>query len=252
MKKLFILLFANAAIISCKKSGSENPPHQPAEEKGYVTGKVIDTKGNPVKGASVYIDNTIFYNSGINTSTDENGNNKIKSEMGSYRAYAELMTTFNGHQFKIQFHPDNYDAFSGVDGAVRNFQWKLTGEKPFNPGTYYGGLVTLYKDPDSDMYDAENVEFTFTPVGNLIDGSEGQVITKQCGTPYSPTYYYIPDIPIGRYKITATYKPTGQQLKVRNGRNFNDAFANNATLDFYGTDAPVGAENNMYIEYTDK
>jgi hypothetical protein len=252
MKKLFILLFASATVAGCSKSVSGDSPEQPEEQKGYVTGKVTDTKGNPVNGVSVYIDNTIFYNSGINATTDANGNYKVRSELGSYRAYAEMKTTFNGHEFKIQFHPDNYDAFSGEEGAVRNFQWKLTGEKPFNPGTYYGGLVTLYKDPNSEMNDAENIAFTFTPAGNLIDGSQGKVITKQCGAPYSPTYYYIPDIPIGRYKITAVYKPTGKQLKVRNARNFEDAYTDAVTLDFYGTDAPLGAENNMYIEYTDK
>src|SRR5690349_15900349 len=214
MKKLFLVLVTGASLMSCSKSVGNNPPdssdqHEdpPKEQKGYVTGKVTDTKGNPLSGVKVYIDNTIFYNSGIGTTTDANGNYKIKGQQGAYRAYAEMTITFNNHPFKIEFHPDNYDAFAGEDGAVRNFQWKLTGERPFNPGTYYGGYATLSKDPGGDLYDAENIEFTFTPVGNLIDGSTGEKLVKSCGAPYSQTYYYIMDIPIGRYEITAVYKP---------------------------------------------
>ena len=230
MKKFLIVLITGASMISCSKNVSSNPPespqsHQdpPKEEKGYITGKVTDMKGNPMAGAKVYIDNTIFYNSGISTTTDANGKYRIKGEQGAYRAYAEMTTTFNNHPFKIQFHPDNYDAFSGEEGAVRNFQWKLTGEKPFNPGVYYGGYATLSKDPGGEMYDAENIEFTFTPVGNLIDGSAGSAVVKSCGAPYSPSYYYVMDIPIGRYMVSAVYKPTGRPVKLRDGRNFAGA-----------------------------
>jgi hypothetical protein len=259
MKKTLIALIAGVSLISCSKNVNSNPPdssqHQqdpPKEEKGYITGQVTDTKGKPVAGVNVYIDNTIFYNSGIGITTDANGKYKVKGQPGAYRAYAEMTMTFNNHPFKIQFHPDNYDAFSGEDGAVRNFQWKLTGERPFNPGTYYGGYATLSKDPSSDMSDAENIEFTFKPVGNLIDGSTGKTIVKSCGAPYSQSYYYVLDIPIGRYEVSAVYKPTGKTVKLRDGRSFDDAFSETVTLDFWGEDAPLGAPNNMYIEFTDK
>jgi hypothetical protein len=259
MKKILIVLITGASMISCSKNVNSNPPdspqhHQdpPKEQRGYITGKVTDTKGNPMAGVKVYIDNSIFYNSGIGTTTDANGNYKVKGEPGAFRAYAEVTKTFNNHTFKILFHPDNYDAFSGEDGAVRNFQWKLTGERPFNPGTYYGGYATLSKDPESEMYDAENIEFTFTPVGSLIDGSTGETIVKSCGDPNSQSYYYVLDIPIGRYDVSAIYKPTGKPVKLRNGRNFNDPFTGTVTLDFYGEDAPLGAPNNMYIQFTDK
>src|SRR5690349_15962394 len=134
MKKTLIALIAGVSLISCSKNVNSNPPDSsqqqqdpPKEEKGYITGQVTDTKGKPVAGVNVYIDNTIFYNSGIGITTDANGKYKVKGQPGAYRAYAEMTMTFNNHPFKIQFHPDNYDAFSGEDGAVRNFQWKLTG-----------------------------------------------------------------------------------------------------------------------------
>jgi hypothetical protein len=259
MKKVITVLIAGVSLISCSKNVNSNPPDSsqqqedpPKEVKGYVTGKVTDTKGNPLSGVKVYIDNTIFYNSGIGTTTDAKGTYKVKGEPGAYRAYAEMTKTFNGHPFKIEFHPDNYDAFSGEDGAVRNFQWKLTGERPFNPGTYYGGFATLSKDPDSELYDAENIAFTFKPVGPLIDGSTGETIVKSCGGPNSQSYYYVLDIPIGRYEVSAIYKPTGKTLKLRDGREWSGAFSETVTLDFYGEDAPLGAANNMYITFTDK
>lgn len=44
---------------------------------------------------------------------------------------------------------------------------------------FYGGTVYLYPDPDNDIRDSENIEFTFTHVANLIDGNPGQVIVRK-------------------------------------------------------------------------
>jgi hypothetical protein len=64
------------------------------------------------------------------------------------------------------------------------------------------------------MYDVENIEFTFTPDGPLIDGSTGSVIKAKCGAPRSESYSKINDIPLGRYIVTAKHLPSGKTLKL--------------------------------------
>lgn len=209
MKKLLLLAFLLAS--SCETTNAPG-----ASGQKYVQGKVTDTKGNPVPGARIIVDNTIYYNSGTTGTTDANGNYRIPVEIGSWRVYAEIDRTFNGKSFKkLEMHPDRDNAFAGADGATVNFQWKLEGEKPAPLVGFYGGTAYLYADSDSGVYDSENVEFTFKPLGHLIDGNPGRVIVRKGGKPNSGTYSQVPDIPVGRYSVTARHLPSGKILKVR-------------------------------------
>ncbi len=202
------VLFAN----SCDKVDTDLP----IPDKKYVKGKVTDTKGNPIQGAKIIVDNTIYYNSGTTGITDVNGNYEIAVGIGSWRVYAEIDITFEGKNFKkLDMHPDRDNAFAGVDGATVNFQWKLEGEKPAPLVGFYGGTAYLYADSESEIYDSENIEFTFAPIGNLIDGNSGEVIKRKGEQPNSGTYSQVVDIPIGKYTVTAKHVPTGKILKLR-------------------------------------
>jgi len=220
-------------------------------EAGFVKGTVINAKGEPLSGVKIYVDNSIFYNSGISGTTDAEGHYKIKTPQGSWKVYAEMPVTYNSVTYKVELDPGIWESFAGVDGAIRNFTWSLTGEKPFNPGSYFGGLVKIFKDPDSDIYDVENIEFTFTPVGNLIDGSQGQTITRKCGAPQTDFYSLIHDIPIGRYQITAKYLTTGQQLKLHNDYFYNQPYETAPTLDFFGQSSGANCTDCMYLAYSE-
>jgi len=235
---------------SCQESEELNTTEEP--EVGYVTGKVTDALGNNLQGVKIYVDNTIFYNSGISTTSNANGIYKIKTPQGSWKVYAEMERIFNGTTYKIYLDPNTFDSFPGDEGAIRNFVWRLTGEKPFNPGSFYGGLVKLYKDPDCDIYDMQNIEFTFTPVGPLIDGTQGSVIVRKCGLPNTDFYSLIHDIPIGRYKITAKYLATNQQLKLRNDYILNQPYELAPVIDFFGISSGANTSDSMYLAYTDK
>lgn len=215
MKQLLFLSLFFAG--SCQKSGAITDPGA-GDNKGqkYVQGKVTDTKGNPVPGARIIVDNTIYYNSGTTGVTDDKGNYKIPVEIGSWRVYAEIDRSFNGKNFKkLQMHPDKDNSFAGAEGATVNFQWKLEGEKPAPLVGFYGGTAYLYPDPSNEIRDSENIEFTFTPIGNLIDGNPGQVIVRKGGQPQTSTYSQVPDIPIGKYNVSAKHLISGKQLKLR-------------------------------------
>lgn len=236
--------------LSCKEN--DELEDSVSTEAGYVAGQATDSRGNSLSGVKIYVDNSIFYNSGILATTNEDGIYKVKTPQGLWKVYAEMEKTYNGITYKIDLDPDTFDSFPGEEGAIRNFTWRLTGEKPFNPGSFYGGLVKLYKDPDSDIYDMHNIEFTFTPVCLLIDGTEGEVITRKCGLPNTDFYSLIHDIPIGKYKITAKYLVTGEQLKLRNDYIQDQLYELSPVLDFFGKSSGANTSDSMYLAYTEK
>jgi hypothetical protein len=235
----------------CIESVKENPlPDGGARpEKGALVGRITDTQGNPMPGILVYAGNALHANSGLMGSSNANGRYKVPLRTGSWRAYAFLEREYNGRTYKIDLHPDTYDAFDG-DGAVRNFQWRLTGENPSGPGTCYGGTVQLAFDPGGGHDDIHNVDVTLTPVGPLIDGSTGQPLTRRCpDDPRDPHYSYLTDVPIGRYQVTARYRPTGKALRVRNVDDVSQPYREAFTLDFWGTTSPRGCTNCVAIQF---
>ncbi|WP_234734849.1 carboxypeptidase regulatory-like domain-containing protein [Tellurirhabdus bombi] len=238
----------------CSKNGGGPEPDDANGGKltpGYTVGKAVDARGNPLEGVSIILDNTLLYNSNLVGTTDKNGTYRIKTSGSTWKALAEIRRTYNGKSYRLSLTPDNIDGYAGADGAVRNFQWNLSGEQPDNPGLFYGGSVSVNKDIESQLYDVENLEFTFTPVGELIDGSTGKILTLRTGDPHTEHYGSIPDVPIGRYKITAVHKPTGQKVKVRN-RNGTYTGDGAATLDFYGETGPWACTNCMVLDYKEQ
>ncbi|MCG2616026.1 carboxypeptidase-like regulatory domain-containing protein [Terrimonas sp. NA20] len=209
-----ILLFI--VLLSCSKKdkgsgGGEEP------QKGYASGKITNADGSPWPGVKVIVENTLFYNTYVAAVSDEKGAYKVKlPSSGTYHATADIEKTYNGKKYTLRLHPDNDDPF-GTNGAVRNFTFKLTGAYPDGLG-YYGGTVIVDKDVMSELYDSENVELTLTPVGKLIDGSQGQTLKLRPGQPRTDNYGKLVDVPIGRYNVSAVHisGSTRRPLKLQN------------------------------------
>src|SRR5689334_795607 len=148
-----------------------------------------------------------FFNSGAQTTSDENGNYKIKiPAINSLRAYARTLVNYNGKPYLVSLDPDHPQSFTSEDAVTCNFRWKLTGPVPGSsaPDDYYGGTVTIYASssnlpfPANDLAAQGNIEFKFEPQGVLIDGSAGQTVTAHAAP---PNYSYLYDIPVGKYKV---------------------------------------------------
>jgi hypothetical protein len=239
------LLLGGLLLGACEKAGNE--PGAPSN-KGHMTGKVTDAKGKPIKGATIIADNTLIYDSNAEGVSGEDGTYRIQTPGNfTYRAYAEIKRNYNGRHYRLELKPNEEGAFAGEEGAVRDFEWVLSGKIEDEPGLHYGGTVYADEAVMSQLYDGENVEFTFTPVGSLIDGSTGQVIKRRLDPDYNNE---LRDIPIGKYKITAVHKPTGKALKVRERRNGEYTADGSVTLDFYGEESPLTCNNCMSIEYS--
>ncbi|WP_461534126.1 carboxypeptidase-like regulatory domain-containing protein [Sinomicrobium sp.] len=200
-------------------------------ETGYARGKVVDTEGDPIAGAKIYLYNTEFKDSYLQATTKKDGTYKIKLHTGSWVAYACFKKEYNGETYSIQLYPDNNDSLS-EEGGIRNFRWRLARTDPENEAYFYGGQLTvLTVDRFEDDY--EDIELIFNPVGLLIDGSKGRKFRLKYGDPHWEEYGYIKDIPIGRYMLTAVLKKDSAEipLSIQNWYTKGD-FVSTFQLDF--------------------
>jgi hypothetical protein len=171
-----------------------------------VTGTVVDAAAGRSPASRFYADNTLFYNTNAIGYTDAQGRYEIdvRQPIGTWRMGAHLKREYNGRTYRFDLHPDNDRAFPGVDGAVRNFDWRLSGETP--NGGRYGARAYVYVNEAADrdiMTQYKDVEVTFTPVGPLADGSAGRAMTVRLAT------FRVEDVPLGRYAVTARWVPAG-------------------------------------------
>jgi hypothetical protein len=225
---LMLMLALSLAACETATGGPDPPPNpNPGLEPYLAKGRVVDPQGHPLAGVKIIVDNTVFYNSAVTGTTDAQGSYEIRVGDGSWRVYAEMRREYNGRTYKIDLAPDTFDAFAGMDGAVRNFTWKLTGKKPEPLVGYFGGSILVFGD---ELYDVENVELTLTPVGPLIDGSAGETVIRWPNGPDVSPPSEAEDIPLGRYEVSAAHLPSGEALLV--GSAACDGYAASRTIDF--------------------
>jgi len=225
MHLLMLLLLISYSLSACKKD--TNPP--PTSAAGYVTGKITDAAGHPLQGVKVTIEHTVWQDSYVFATTDNNGNYKVAipaEPAGDWTAKAQITKSAYGQEYTFDLAPGNTDAFDRNSAVVRNFTWKLSGERP-EAGTYYGAHVDLYQfGTDVPM---EDVKLVFTPLENtLIDGSPAATIERKvedvAGT------YIAKDIPMGKYTVKAVVP--GKTLLLDNRHDDHDAPAVEQNLVF--------------------
>ncbi|HEX2630471.1 MAG TPA: carboxypeptidase-like regulatory domain-containing protein [Chitinophagaceae bacterium] len=247
---LTIAALLNTACASCQRAKARKT------DKGYISGKVMNTEGKPIANAQVYISSSVFFNSGVQTTTDANGHYRMKiPSINSLRAFARVLVTYNDKKYLVNLDPDYPQSFTSFDAVTCNFRWKLSGPVPGSsaPEDYYGGVLTLYGSSSNLPFPAGNlkaqgdIEFKFEPQGAMIDGSAGKTITVHAAP---PNYSYIYDIPVGRYKVSATYK--GQPLQIRdNSQGSSDEFGLSKIMDFVMEGSITnGGPFRMYLEFS--
>jgi hypothetical protein len=224
--------------------GNEMPamPKFPAlaPKPGRVRGYVKDASGKPLSGAAIGVRSTLIGGaySGAQGKTDANGYYEFAIPRGVAHYYnAGYAIDYGDGLAAIGLHPADgqIDSFASPDGAVENFVLLSYGvtsraslsENPRLPSTYYGGALFIgayvVSADDASTYPTsivENtvVEITLTPDGPLADGSTGKtiIVRKTIGFEGS---YWINNIPVGRYKISAKLAG-GKSLKMtHNGPN---------------------------------
>nr|WP_295927072.1 carboxypeptidase-like regulatory domain-containing protein [uncultured Dyadobacter sp.] len=249
-KCVLILQWVAVAWLAAACSSDDDPgTKEPGPKEGYATGKVTAADGSPIRGVEVVIDNTMIHASYSIGNSDEQGNYEIQlPKVGTFMASAQLVRQYNGKRYELDLDPNVYEAFS-IDGAVRNFQWKMTGDRPEGEG-YYGATIGINKSVMSAIYDSENIEFTLIPVGALIDGSKGSTLKMKHGKPYSKDYGNLVDIPLGRYEMTAFYNGENGKMPLKLRNHFSeDEFENTLVIDF--EPSTMWGSNAAFISYTE-
>ena len=251
----------------------------PAPRRGFVTGLILDTQGRPLAGAEVFIVGTTF-TQGQRTSftavSGQDGTYAIRVPDGRYHASASVKRTMSGAPFTLPLHPESGTLNSEVDsseGGNLNFRWRLTGSKPGSGkdwDDHYGASVELsYCGLPARAYCNERygevirtaapensvVTLTFTPQGNLIDGTVGRPVVMTFRTaPLSPPGGYpytdpngggrttlgqgwpyhsqdFNDLPLGVYALSAVATtPDGRTVPLKLGLTDSDVEHASVTL----------------------
>lgn len=232
MKNILIaglILFNGNAFTSCTKQvdgivqASEIAALKTA---GVVSGKITDSKGNPLAGVKITIEHTVWQGTYLYGETDNKGKYKItipSEPAGDWTAKAQLKKTAYGQDYIFDLD-GNTSAFNKSEGAIRNFTWKLTGKKP-GTDTYYGAHVDLYQfGTDAQM---DKIKIVFTPAADtLIDGSVAlsfeRTVEDVAGT------FMVKDVPVGKYSIKAKYP--GKKLLLDNRHDNGNAKASKPVI----------------------
>ncbi|THF87825.1 carboxypeptidase regulatory-like domain-containing protein [Deinococcus sp. KSM4-11] len=232
-----LVLTALLAACGGSQAGTNTPPPgqtgggQPDQGTPYtMTGTVKNAAGQPIAGAEVWADNTLYYNMNALGTTDAQGRYTValpRDQIGTWRAGGRVRTKYAGQWYDLTLVPDTEAAFATDAGAIRNFTLKISGE--IAGGGTYGGKLYPYAGGDGD-FDLNRVEFTLTPDGPLIDGSAGSVIRRFLDD------RMVRDIPIGKYVVTARYVPPSGPSRpmVLMGRD-EDVYSSKTTITFHET-----------------
>lgn len=216
MAGLIIQSFTNCSKAKGDSADDDTP------KTGFLTGIVKDQSGNPLEGVRVLVDHSIFFNSNITGLTNSQGKYAIEVPTGSWYAFAMKEAEYHGKTYSFYLHPDHSAGFGG-EGAVRNFVWRLSGVMPEPLSGHYGGLITIDHFPGVYI-EAREIDFVLMPVGPLIDGSQGELLRPQAEDGYT-----LKDIPIGRYRLTATYE--GKPVSFRRW-NSDETFVEDYEVNF--------------------
>ena len=217
---LLLLAFFSTSFAACEKDAPITG--QPTSQTGTVTGKVTNAKGAPLSGVKIVLEHTVWAGTYVYAITDDEGNYKAtlpKEPAGSWTAKAQLKKSAYGQEYTFDLAIDETAPFKHSESTVRNFTWKLSGQKPDGAG-YYGAHVDVYQwGTDVPI---NEVKLIFTPhnaAATLIDGSATPTIERTiedvAGT------FMVKDIPIGNYLVKAAYP--GKTLLLKNRKLTDEA-----------------------------
>jgi hypothetical protein len=235
---LALALFAAA----CSAEGTTPTDPDEGGSAAYVaSGRVTDARGEPLAGVEVVLDNQLLHNSNVVTRTGTDGRYRatLPPVAVTWAASARLQREFDGARYTIELAPVDPSAFAGNTGGVRDFVWRVRGAGP--DGSWYGSSVVVYASLAQFDLDPRDVELTLTPVGPLIDGSQGQAVV---GRPSSTgDGYAVVDVPIARYTIAAREVGGGASRPLRVRLRNTGSYATTVTTGFA---APYGASLAIY------
>lgn len=238
-RKIFIALAFSVTVLaafSCKKSTSQpdddgNTGQRPPNT---VHGTVVDERGKPVSGAKVRAVNQVGVGMFVEAMTDDQGKYALQvTNIGGWNIYAWKTVNYKDQIYilRLAMKDNNYGSFA-TNGATlqKDFVWKLTGDipdrtpSPANGWGYFGGCLRFVNDNGvlPVMDPGTKVTVTLKPVSGAkyLDGSEAtETIVKSFTINSNTTNYYLTDIPVTEYRVSAVSEKGNVKRKVSLGPN---------------------------------
>lgn len=179
-----------------------------------ITGTCKDSKGKPIAGAIVRIENEWNY---FDVRTNAAGQyTSPRLPQASYKVLAWYTTTYSGQNYTLRLGMPSVNDYDYVDvtrGAVRNFVQKISGVIPDQQqdkdGRGYFGCTITFNNGTGSIYDegrlkpGDYIAIMLTPTAALIDGSTGQKIERAFEIKPGNESQAVIDIPVGAYEVRA-------------------------------------------------
>lgn len=247
--KLAVVVSLSAVLAACENKSNGGPDGTPDSgtpgggpneeaQANKVTGQAFDTQGRPLANAVIYVGGVDVSTAPRRGTTNAEGRYTVDGmiEQLGYKAYGWLPLNYRGKDFCLLLeheNPSQDGPFIARDGAVRNFRWKLQGRisdstaDPETDSAWFGGGMRLFPELADGDY-TNSIELQLTPTGPLIDGSQGQPLTRTVDLTKA---HFAVDIPVGPYKITATLLKDGSRIPLRLGPSM-DALSSELAFEF--------------------
>lgn len=225
-----VLLTVTVAACDSKKTDNDNnrpdsggnstdnkaPPHT-------VAGQIVDTQGAPLPGAVVWIYASFGDTTNAPVKTTTNAQGRYQSiELNSvspFEAQAYKEVVYHGRRYCVRLAGETgteYDTFNTENGVTLNWRWVMTG--PSNaPTDVWGGSLKLEFDNSAVPFGGDKpIDVELVPDGPLLDGSQGQTVTKRTTVFSSQNYQgMVRDVPVGRYRMRAYLVENGARTPLR-------------------------------------
>ncbi|RZI99575.1 MAG: carboxypeptidase regulatory-like domain-containing protein [Brevundimonas sp.] len=205
----WVAVLTAVLIASCGAPSQAQTP-----EPFVVKGRVVDEAGRPIARAEIVVDNEFLYNSNVTGRTGADGRYRISLPRvaSTWNVTGTATQVVGGQSITVDLDPDNPDSLAGNAGAVRNFTARTSGTRP--DGGSYGGWAIIYPPYDA-MYQPTEVRLHFQP----LDG--GTAFSRQIENTGAGSA--VKDVPIGRYRISATRGGRPMQIRPRNRGAFSSS-----------------------------
>ena len=234
------LLYVTAlfTFASCIETEPPVPGTDPVAGANTVSGKAVDTKGNPMAGVKVRAENPAGYNIFVDGTTKADGTYSLTlPSVGSWKIYAWKEVNYKDKVFHLRMgmpQDADYDFFTpGNTGVVKNFVWKLSGRIPDrgasleNGWGYFGGSLRFvnFNSVVAAMANGTKVTVTLTPTtgATYLDGTPATAagtVKKSFTITNAPGQnYYIGDIPVTEYRMSIESELSGVKKQVYVGGN---------------------------------
>lgn len=218
---------------STGSAGTAAPPV--VKEPNVITGRVTTEQGQPIAGAQMRI---VGYTGGATlgqefetVTTDAGGVYRLEVPTGLYEVLGQAPLEFDGQTYAFVLEPADGSCEQQMSdaGITKDFTLRLTGLVPCIPGadpddypSYHGAAIQLFDRTGGSHSSAAEVAYVLEPIGPLADGSSGETLTltrtfaalQTSAGPIESTWI-LHDIPLGRYRVTATAtEPGGSETRL--------------------------------------